>query len=228
MPQIEFAINFVINHWQTVAIAFGPLTAYLIIRRLTKGSRKSAAELARHNQRAADASMVLAAIDTGLETNQADYLNRYILDELAKQTALGTKAESIGFRLGLLMVICSPISSLITGGNISAAGFSPLQLSFATTSIGTLVGGVLMFGGWPDKAIRATELARKIRNEVWEFTARAMEYRGQSPEEAWFLLTQSIQALLSADISAESAHAKQKAQARDGNKTEGEEGAPDA
>jgi hypothetical protein len=166
--------------------------------------------------------MVLAAIDTGLETNQADYLNRYILDELAKQTALGTKAESIGFRLGLLMVICSPISSLITGGNISAAGFSPLQLSFATTSIGTLVGGVLMFGGWPDKAIRATELARKVRDEIWQFTAGAVEYRGQNPEEAWFLLTQSLQALLAADISAESAHAKQKAAAHD-NKAEADE-----
>lgn len=212
MQLVDVSIKFLTNNWQLFLAALGPVTIMLVLRALIKRERRSASAQARHNQRAADASMVLAAIDTGLEQNQADYLNRYILDELARLTKVGSESEAIGFRLGLFMIVCSPISSLITGGNISIAGLSALQLSFATTSMGTLLGAVLMFGGWTDKAIRSTELARKIRDEVWQFTARALEYHNASPSEAWNLLTQSLEALLVADISAESAHARQKAQ----------------
>ena len=169
--------------------------------------------------------MVGSAIARGLDEAQSSYLSNYIAPDLAKLTAEGLRAKSREKRVGLVALICTPISSAITGVGIAIPGVAnTIQLSFAVTSIGTMAAAVLIFFGWAEKAVQKNELARKIRDEIWQFTAGACEYRGQSIDQAWNLLTSTLSEWIFADITAESrAMAKARQAQPDKAETDSEE-----
>lgn len=181
-------------------IGLGIGIALLLIYRYWRDRKQSSiANLYDADQREADIAMLDAAIAKGLDEPQTSYL-RYLgwkLKSLEQDSKQALKQAQL---FGLIALMGSPLSSLVTGAKVSALGLPPESLSFWITSISSVAGAIAAFFQFSERASHAKQIASQIRAKIYQFIAGSLEFKRLAIAESFQLLTDTLEQLFAAAV----------------------------
>jgi hypothetical protein len=129
-------------------------------------------------------------------SNRQEWLSGYIQPLLLTINEDQYRSAALKFRLGIAVIACNALSSLVTGAGGTIPGLPVITISFFITSAGAFASAVLLFGGWNDSSDALKVRSGLILQEMWQFVASSDEYAGLDLDQQWLLLTCEVHRLI--------------------------------